>query len=234
MVGYEQNIVLDLEFTPVFGSERTPSLRFEIIQIGAVRINPEGELIDSFVSYVKPQFVEYVAHYVRRLTGIKSSDLTRQQPIEVVLEKFREWVGSSKTRFVTWSSSDLLQLTDETANKGIAFPEKDGRWLDLQRIYPRLLCVDDGNSMSLAQAAEWYGISASKKKCHNALYDARLTAQLLSSLLTKDYLIQREFLHVVVPDAAQSSPTTFSIGDKFSALFQLKQELETTASVSVG
>ena len=42
---YDQNIVIDLEFTPV-PNEAGPGCRhYEIIQIGAVRVSPDGRML---------------------------------------------------------------------------------------------------------------------------------------------------------------------------------------------
>ena len=89
MAAYEQNIVLDLEFTPVDREVKTDSFRSEIIQIAAVRVSPEGEMLDCFSAYVKPEYTQKVARSVQRLTGIKTCDLIDERPIETVLEEFR-------------------------------------------------------------------------------------------------------------------------------------------------
>lgn len=63
-----------------------------------------------------------------------------------------------------------------------------------------------------------------KANLHGALYDARLTAELLKYLLTKDYLYQKKTLEAVMPK--QSKPATTKLADKFASLMQLKSELE--------
>ena len=223
---YDQNIVLDLEFTPVNRSERTPEFRYEIIQIGAVRVSPQGNVLDNFCIYVKPEFTTLVSRKVQQLTGIRTSDATAGLPIKEALEEFRTWIGEVHTRFVAWSNSDLVQFVAETNKKKINFPEKNSRWLDLQKIYPRFMDVGNGKCMALHVAADWYGIQVSEEELHGALYDAQVTAELLASLITKDYLKQKHTLAEVMPDAKDAKATTFSIGDKFSALSKLKAELE--------
>ncbi len=230
---YSQNIVLDLEFTPIGHEVQTSDFRFEIIQIGAVRVAQDGTVLDSFSSYVKPEFTERVTRRVQRLTGISKWDLQDADSFEVVWEQFRCWVDEGNTgdsmRFVTWSKTDRAQLRAETAVKGVDFGEDNARWLDLQKIYPRFMGVGDGNQMALRVAADWYGISVSQKNLHGALYDARLTAELFKNLVTKDYLVQKECLAAAMPKDSQTHAITFTIGDKFSALLQLKEQLEAAA-----
>lgn len=183
--------------------------------------------MDSFSSYVRPEYTSSVSVKVRDLTGIRFLDVYDENSLSVVLGLFREWVGDKgRTRFVTWSENDLKQLRQETSFKEIEFPEAHKRWLDLQKIYPRIMAVGNGKRMSLHSAADWYGIKLSEENLHGALYDARVTAELLRNLLTKDYLIQKNMLTEVMPGQGNSKSVSYSIGDKFSSLLALKERLE--------
>lgn len=227
MKSYSQNIVIDLEFTQVDQKYKRRTFRQEIIQIGSVRVSPSGEVLDSFSSYVRPEYTSSVSVKVRDLTGIRFRDVYDENSLSVVLGLFREWVGDKgRTRFVTWSENDLKQLRQETSFKEIEFPEAHKRWLDLQKIYPRIMAVGNGKRMSLHSAADWYGIKLSEENLHGALYDARVTAELLRNLLTKDYLIQKNMLTEVMPGQGNSKSASYSIGDKFSSLLALKERLE--------
>lgn len=145
MKSCSQNIVIDLEFTQVDQKYKRRTFRQEIIQIGSVRVSPSGEVLDSFSSYVRPEYTSSVSVKVRDLTGIRFRDVYDENPLSVVLGLFREWVGEEgRTRFVTWSENDLKQLRQETTFKGIEFPEAHQRWLDLQKIYPRIMAVGNG------------------------------------------------------------------------------------------
>ena len=93
MSRYEQNIVVDLEFTPVDKGAKTRKFKYEIIQIGAVRVSSDGEIKDSFSSFVKPEYTKSIAYAVQELTGIRMCNLTSEDTLEQILEKFREWVG---------------------------------------------------------------------------------------------------------------------------------------------
>lgn len=226
MPRYEQNVVIDLEFAPVDRDAGVHDLRCEIIQLGAVRVGMRGEVLDNFSSFVRPEHVTQLPHAVRELTGIRMSDLVAERAIGQVLQEFREWVGPKTTRFVAWSDTDLGQLRSETREKNLPFSEQEGRWLDLQKVYPRLMGVERGKKMALRAAADWYGIRVSKENLHGALYDAMLTAELLKGLLTKDYLAQRECLASAMPEPSQSKAASYSVGERFSSLQRLKEELE--------
>lgn len=225
---YQQNIVIDLEFTIVDPKNRMRRMKHEIIQIGAVRVSAEGEILDSFLAYVKPECARHVSRKVSRLTGIADRALSDADALEKVLQDFRAWVGGEKTRFVAWSDTDLRQLRNETDAKGISFSEGEERWLDLQKIYPRLMKIGKGRLMKLSVAADWCGIKIEEANLHGALYDALLTAELLSSLMTKEYLEQQDcYKSIMSKEKLQA--TTMNVGEKFSALMELKQKFEMVA-----
>lgn len=232
MSRYEQNIVIDLEFTPVDKKSKTKNFKYEIIQIGAVRVSNEGEILDTFNSFVCPEYSNGVSQKVRQLTGITNCDLFDKDGLSDVLAIFREWVGPSKTRYVAWSDSDLKQLMRETDFKGIFFAERNCRWLDLQKVYPKYMKIGNGRLMSLHTAADWYGVKVSEDLLHGALYDAMITAELMKYLVTGDYKEQMESLASVMPQKAEQAQTTFNLGEKFQALFALKASLETCAVIS--
>lgn len=229
MKRYDQNIVIDLEFTRVDAVHRQKGFKFEIIQIGAVRVNPDGRIEDSFSAYVKPEYASRVTATVQALTGIKSCDVCTESQLEEVLESFRKWMGDAHTRFVAWSESDLTQLQSETSFKGIRFPEGDMRWLDLQKVYPRAMGIGNGRRMSLHDASDWCGIKVNEGNLHGAHYDALLTAELLSSLMTKEYIEQKASLTKAL---SHSAPASFTLGDKFASLATLKESLEETAAAA--
>lgn len=223
MGAYGQNIVLDLEFTPVGAVDAPEGLAREVIQWGAVRVDLDGRLQDRFETMVKPDYAPGVSTFVSHLTGLRDGEVFRGVSFAEALERFRQWVGPRKTRFVTWSSADLTQLTHECDAKGLAFPEGEGRWADIQRVYPRVMGIELGDGpMGLRDAAEHLGLSVDETRFHGAPYDAQVTAEILESLLTGAYRAHRGAMA-----RAQSNPApTVSLGEKFAELLSLKQSLE--------
>ena len=71
--------------------------------------------------------------------------------------------------------------------------------------------------MSLANAAEWYGVEINKRKAHRALYDAEITAELVRPVLTGEYRKQAKLLH----DSRSSKETVGNtLGESFNVIFQ--------------
>lgn len=165
------------------------NLRQEIIEIGAVKLNKNLEIVDTFDCFVKPEFNYQVTPYINKLTGIKSSFAMNAELFETVLNNFVTWIGTdSDTRIYSWSDNDLIQLKNECNFKKITFPQNMKRWLDFQKVFPRLMNISNrGKRMALSEAIKYFDIESDPKKVHNALYDAEITSKLLVPVLNGEY-----------------------------------------------
>lgn len=220
---YDQHIILDFEMNPVLKkyAEVRKHLHREIIEIGATKVSPDGRVLDTFSCFVKPKFSSDVAEYITKLTGIKTTDIYNAVSFSEAIQSFSKWIGHGKTRIYSWSNSDLIQLKSECAFKQVPFPTNMSRWMDFQIIYPRIMEIKQYKRlMSLREAAEWYGISFDQKGAHRALYDAKITTELVITVLTGEYISQRECLKKVIHrDEKEKQETRLSLSDLCSGFF---------------
>ena len=63
---------------PVKKVEPNPECPFEIIQIGAVKLNERFEQLDSFNCMISPQIYPRLHPFVEKITGIRPKMLTGQ------------------------------------------------------------------------------------------------------------------------------------------------------------
>ncbi|MBR3318782.1 MAG: exonuclease domain-containing protein [Atopobiaceae bacterium] len=215
---YACNIVIDLEFTPIPKRMWQKALRNEIIEIGAVKVGADGSVLDEFSRLVKPEFASGVAGKVHWLTGIGDEDLTCARPLAEVLKEFSGWVGSGRARMVTWSPADKRQMDCECAVKGIeaGLPV---RWLDIQRLYPRLMGTRK-RAVALEEAANWCGIEHDRGLAHRALYDAQITAEIFRMMADGECAAQRD----AIDEGLKKGPVTSvcaSIGECCGGLADL-------------
>ncbi|WP_322150606.1 3'-5' exonuclease [Paratractidigestivibacter sp.] len=190
---YDCDIIIDLEFTCVPKRERTLGLANEIIEVGAVKLAADGRELGRFSCLVKPREATHVIGPVRRLTGIDDNDLVDARPLEEVVEQLVAWIGAGRARMVAWSGTDEWQLKTECAAKGIDLSALPRRWLDIQRIYPRLMGTS-GRAVRLSEAADWCGISLDNKHAHRGLDDALVTAEIFRMMATGECAAQRAVL----------------------------------------
>lgn len=209
-MGYNYNIAIDLEFTPVHLSGGAAGLGCEIIELGAVRLDSKGNEIDAFSEVVKPMYAKGITRRVSRITGIRDADLARARHLESVMQSFAEWMGPNNgNRILTWGGSDRHQIQTECNAKGIDVP-LPSRWLDLQRIYPRLMCTSRNRRVSLGEAADWCGLSFVNR--HRALDDARATGQIFRMAAAGECQTQRHILDGGVKNGEDVGGCSASIG----------------------
>ena len=108
-------VVVDLEMCKVNSKET--DLRHEIIQIGAVSLDENYNIIGNYMTYVSPQFGQ-IDRFIEGLTGIHRSDVKNAPIFKEALEQFIRWLPIDAI-LVSWSDTDLLQLDDEIYEKYI-------------------------------------------------------------------------------------------------------------------
>jgi 3'-5' exoribonuclease 1 len=108
-------IVFDLEATcydRADTSETKPAgFQNEIIEIGAVKLDQDGNQIDVFSHFLKPKKFKHISNFCTSLTTIVQSDVDNAEPAEEVLNDFFEWAGDAM--FVSWGHYDRNQLRDD-------------------------------------------------------------------------------------------------------------------------
>ena len=178
-------IVLDMEWNqPWPGSPSAKKvlpvhIRGEIIQIGAVRVSEDQQVLDEFNAMVKPKYYRHLNRRVSKLTGIKEARLREEGiPFPEAAEKFRAWCGRDVT-FLTWGFDDIGILKENLRLFGL---EEDwcDRWYNAQMIFN---AQTDGSTAqkALKTAMEIFGIEATRP-AHDALGDAYHTALICARL----------------------------------------------------
>ena len=177
---YESHIFLDFEMNPIPRTcrEAREIARAEIVEIGAVKLDKDYQLVDRYSRFVKPQYGPIQRH-ITELTGITDADVADAEPFEAAIAAFGAWIGGGHTRVYSWSRSDQRQLFDESWLKEVELPTPlEGRWMDFQAVYTRLIGLSGANSLSLKHAL---GAAACtfEGEAHRAVHDAENSATLL-------------------------------------------------------
>ena len=104
-------IVFDLEWNQCpYGKEReNDKLPFEIIEIGAVKLNEQFEIIDNFQCLVQPMVYKKLHYRTQDIIGLSMKDLEKGSPFYRAIREFLKWCGEDRI-FCTWGSMDLLEL----------------------------------------------------------------------------------------------------------------------------
>ena len=191
-------VVVDLEWNQAMSSKSSVfnklpiHLSGEIIEIGAVRLNPDMTPGEEFTIDVKPVYFKRMHYKVKKITGFDKERLAQGVSFSDALEQFREWCGDGVT-FITWGCDDQRVMEQNIIIHDLDWDWIDS-WVNLQLIY-NVQTGGDKNQKSLASAMEHFEIEQTRI-AHDALGDAYNTALVASRLDMKEGLR-------LYPDAAR-------------------------------
>lgn len=175
-------IVMDLEWNQSSTGEEEVSkiLPFEIIEIGAIKLNRERKMIDEFSELIKPCVYHEMHHITRKLIHLQMSQLQQGEPFPAVMEKFRAWCGE-EVLFCTWGPLDLMELQRNIRYYGME-PLADGpiAFLDVQKLFS-IAFEDRKTRRSLEYAIDYLKIEKDIP-FHRAFSDAYYTAKVLACM----------------------------------------------------
>lgn len=150
----------------------------EIIQIGAVKLDDNFDVTETFRANIRPVFYRKIHKKVKELTGIDQKQLNNGSDFSSVMEKFIAWCGKDHI-FLTWGADDSRILMQNLLmhNRDTSWM---GRWINLQVIYA-MQTEGDTKQTSLENAAESFGIPL-EFAAHDAFNDAVYTGLLCKHL----------------------------------------------------
>ncbi len=108
-------IIFDLEFNQGFDKKLNKTVSnekcpFEIIQIGAIKLDSKFNIIDTFNSYVKPTIYKDIHPFISRMTNIKNSDFNDSPTFPEVYNNFIKFISSQDPILCVWGAGDLKEL----------------------------------------------------------------------------------------------------------------------------
>lgn len=179
-------IVLDLEWNQSNTGQEAEieKLPFEIIEIGAIKLNSEFLMVSEFNELVKPQVYHEMHHITSKLIHMQMKELERGDYFPKVASRFLEWCGEEVV-FCTWGTLDLTELQRNMRfyqMKPLA--DKPLPYLDVQKLFS--LAFEDGKSRKALEYAIDFLKIDKDIPFHRAFSDAYYTAKVLERVADKD------------------------------------------------
>jgi len=175
-------IIFDVEFNQDvsslqdFDRKRSP-YPFEILQIGAIKLDLELKTVGTFNRYVKPTFYTRINPFVTELTGITTEQLLTEEPFPEIYEAFTTFINESDSIFCTWGMSDITELFRNVADHQLNHRFLPKRVINLQPYVSTHFNRSQKNLLRLQHAVELLYIPITYP-FHNALHDAYYTAEI--------------------------------------------------------
>ncbi len=175
-------IVIDLEWNQSSSGKEEDAklLPFEIIEIGAVKLNSERKMVSEFSEIVRPQVYHELFHITKKLIHLKMEELEKGRPFTEVMKRFREWCGTDYV-FCTWGPLDLMELQRNIRYYGMeALGDAPLPFLDVQKLFS-IGFEDKKSRRNLEYAIDFLKIEKDIP-FHRAFSDAYYTAKVLACL----------------------------------------------------
>lgn len=219
-------IVLDLEWNQSSTVQGTnPEVPFEIIEIGAVKLNSDKVMVDEFSALIKPSIYKTMHYMTGKLVHIKMQELKNEQPFEEVMTRFLEWCGEDYI-FCTWGPLDLTELQRNMVYYGFK-PFMDGplAFYDIQKLFA-LEYDEDRERRALENAIDFFNIPKDIP-FHRAFSDAYYTAKVFSYIVDEKILKHYSYDNFVPPkDKQHEIHVQFDDYDKYiTRTFMSKEAL---------
>jgi inhibitor of KinA sporulation pathway (predicted exonuclease) len=176
-------IVFDLEWNiPVRNSPADATTRaalpFEIIEIGAVRLNGDFEITDEFSTYVRPKVYPVLNSHIAAVTRRFQQSLKFGLPFPQAAAEFSRWcaAGGEEYAFGIWSESDPSVLKANLAFHGLD-SHLPLQCLDVQHVFDDLV-EQSGQQRSIEYAVDFLRLPKTWP-FHQAVRDACYTGSIL-------------------------------------------------------
>ncbi len=202
-------IVFDLELNQDFSSSQNKyanraSAPFEIIQIGAVKLDGEFNTVNTFNRYVKPAFYEKINPFITGLTGITTEQLQTEETFPEVYRHFKEFTGGTGSVFCVWGSSDVKVLFGNAGIHGLSTGFLSKKYINIQPYASLYFNFPVKNLLRLEHAVQALNIPIDYT-FHNAFHDAYYTAEIFKKIY--NCFMQPKFYDPsVIPDRPPRQP----------------------------
>ena len=155
------------------------TFRGEIIEIGAVKIDEDANVLDTFSIHLRPRIFRTLQHHIAKVTGLTQADLDRGEPIVQGLRRFMQWCGPD-AEFAEWGMDDVPVLKQNLFLCNLD-ESRPTQWYDLQQIFLREHPRKEGEGMTLESVVTRMGIPM-ERPFHDALSDTLYTADVCRKL----------------------------------------------------
>ncbi|MCL2050675.1 MAG: exonuclease domain-containing protein [Lachnospiraceae bacterium] len=176
-------IIFDLEWNQSNYDDLASTAKeipFEIIDIGAIKLNQDRYMLDEFNQLIKPQVYDKMHYITSKLIHLHMRDLRNGNPFPQVMKEFLEWCGENYI-FCTWGTADLVEL-QRNMRYYFMKPLCDGpiRYFDVQKLFS--IAYEDSKSRRSLESAIDFLMLPKDIPFHRAFSDAYYTAKILSVL----------------------------------------------------
>ena len=171
-------VVFDLEWNQCpYGKEReVKRLPFEIIEIGAVKLDQKREVADTFHRVIRPSVYKTMNYRTQEVVHLRQADLKKGIWFPDAVREFLAWAGPDSV-FCTWGTVDLPELQRNMKYYNLLHLLRGPmHYYDVQKLFA-VQYEDMKSRRSLEYGADFFSLEKTRE-FHRALSDAWYTAEI--------------------------------------------------------
>ncbi|MHC1682699.1 MAG: exonuclease domain-containing protein [Clostridiaceae bacterium] len=180
-------IIFDLEFNQkhLDATDVQPNnnsnLPFEIIQIGALKLNENFETVSTFNKLIKPTVYKTIHPFVESLTKINNDRVSSCMPFVHVYEDFLKFIGNDEIVLCVWGTSDIKELLRNIKFHNLSTSSISINYIDIQKYASKYFKVPNEAKIGLSTAISLLNLPINKE-FHDAFNDACYTAEVFNHI----------------------------------------------------
>ncbi|MEL7567963.1 MAG: 3'-5' exonuclease [Dehalobacterium sp.] len=188
-------IIFDLELNQDFSSlhnfdKKRFGFPFEIIQIGAIKLDLKLNTVATFNRYVRPTIYTKISPFITELTGITTEQLLMEEPFPEIYKAYTEFINGTDYIFCIWGMSDIKELFRNGEDHKLNCNLLPRMYINLQPYVSKHLNLPSKHLLRLQHAVEILNIPITYK-FHNAFHDAYYTCEVFKKIYSSS--IQPKF-----------------------------------------
>lgn len=156
------------------------SMPFEIIQIGALKLNESLQTISTFNALVKPTVYKTIHPFIENLTNITNAKVDSCEDFLTVYEDFLRFIGDDEVILCVWGTVDIKELLRNIKfyNLSTTYISK---YIDIQKCASKYLKAPIKSKIGLRSSIELLNIPI-EGEFHDAFNDAYYTAEVFKRI----------------------------------------------------
>ena len=184
-------IIFDLEFNQGYNFRKepqnviNPKCPFEIIQIGALKLDENFNTVSTLDLLVKPEVYPVLNPYVKELTGITMEELDSGKSFKEMYKEFIEFIKADRSVLCVWGVADIKELFRNMEYHELNTSLVPTEYINIQACASKVFDCQRGINIGLGPAAKLLNIPI-KSEFHNAFNDAYYTTEVFKKIYTKE------------------------------------------------
>ncbi len=187
-------IVFDLEFNQGFDRKLNKTVSdekcpFEIIQIGAIKLDSNLDMIGTFNTFIKPSIYKEIHPFIKKMTHITNEDVKNAPCFSEAFNLFKSFLNSEDNILCIWGNGDLKELYRNIKYYDLSTNNLPSNYINVQHYASMYFNNPTGKSIGLQNAITLLELNQDKSY-HNALNDAYYTSLVFKKVFNKNIEIK--------------------------------------------